>query len=82
MVAQHLPVVYGTDLKRLSPENNPAVHGISDWSEDNRIVFSEWNGDDRYVGPVVVNADGSHYHRLTSLPFGGSHVRWIPVVKK
>jgi Tol biopolymer transport system component len=72
----------GTGLKRLSPERNPGIHGISDWSEDNRIIFSEWNGIDRYVGPVVVNADGSNYRRLINLPFGGSHVRWIPTVKK
>jgi Tol biopolymer transport system component len=72
----------GTGLKRLSPERNPGIHGISDWSEDNRIIFSEWNGTDRYVGPVVVNTDGSNYHRLTNLPSGGSHVRWIPPVKK
>jgi Tol biopolymer transport system component len=68
----------GTGLKRLSPENNPAVHGISDWSEANRIIFSEWNQQDMYVGAVVVNADGGNYHRLTDLPTGGSHFRWIP----
>lgn len=68
----------GTGLKRLSPENNPAIHGISDWSEANRIIFSEWNQQDMYVGGVVVNADGGDYHRLTDLPSGGSHFRWIP----
>lgn len=72
----------GTGLKRLSPNGNPGMHGIGDWSKDDRIVFSEWNGRDRYVGPVVVNADGTGYHRLTSLPRGGTHVRWIPQVKK
>jgi len=71
----------GTGLKRLSPKGNPGMHGIGDWSEDDRIVFSEWNGRDRYVGPVVVNADGSDYHRLTGLPRGGTHVRWIPKLK-
>jgi Tol biopolymer transport system component len=72
----------GTGLKRLSPEGNTGTHGISDWSEDGRIVFSEWNRKDNYVGPVMVRPDGSDYHRLTHLKFGASHVRWIPPVKK
>lgn len=74
--------VDGTGLKKLSPDGNPGVHGISDWSEDNRIVFSEWNQKDNYVGPVMVRPDGSDYHRLSGLKFGASHVRWIPPVKK
>ena len=72
----------GTGLKRLSPEDNTGTHGISDWSEDNRIVFSEWNRKDTYVGPVMVRPDGSDYHRLADLKFGASHVRWIPPVSK
>jgi len=74
--------VDGTGLKRLSPKANPAMHGIGDWSEDDRIVFTEWNSRDGYVGPVVVNADGSGYRRLNNLPRGGVHVRWIPKVKR
>jgi Tol biopolymer transport system component len=74
--------VDGTGLRRLSPAGNTGVHGISDWSEDGRIVFSEWNQADNYVGPVMVLPDGSGYHRLSGLKFGGSHVRWIPPVKK
>lgn len=72
----------GTGLKRISPEGNTGIHGIADWSEDDRIIFSEWHAADRYVGPVVVNADGSRYRRLTDLPFGGSHARWIPAPRK
>lgn len=72
----------GRGLERLSPQGNPAMHGIGDWSEDDRIVFTEWNSRDGYVGPVVVNADGSAYHRLNRLPRGGTHVRWIPPAKK
>jgi|GEM_PF-3378068 len=34
------------------------------------------------ISPVMVRPDGSDYHRLTNLKFGGSHVRWIPPVKK
>jgi len=70
--------VDGAGLTRLSPAGNPALHGISDWSEDNRLIFTEWNAKDKYVGPVVVNADGTGWRRLTALPNGGSHVRWIP----
>ncbi|MDP7132667.1 MAG: hypothetical protein QF437_19385 [Planctomycetota bacterium] len=55
---------------------------IGDWAEDNRIVFTEWNGRDGYIGPVVVNADGSGYRRLNNLPPGGAYIRWIPKVKK
>ena len=67
----------GTDLKRLSREGNKAVLGVTDWSKDNRIVFSEWNGEERWVGPVMVNADGSNYHRIEKLK-GCTWVRWIP----
>ena len=68
----------GTGLKRLSPDGNTAIHGISDWSEDNRIIFSEWSQKDGYVGGVIVNPDGSNYRRLTDLPANASHFRWIP----
>ena len=64
-------------LRRLSPENNTAIHGISDWSEDGRILFTEWNKTDMFLGPVVVKADGSGYHRLEQAK-GGTHARWIP----
>ena len=74
--------IAGTGLKRLSPEGNTGVHGISDWSWDNRVTFSEWNQSDMFVGLVVVNADGSGYRRLTSLPTGASHVRWISPIGK
>jgi hypothetical protein len=67
----------GTHLKRLSPPNNPGAHGIPDWSADNRIIFSEWNEKDNYVGPVIVNVDGSNYHRITKA-VNCTHVRWIP----
>ena len=68
------------ELARLSPEDNQAVHGICDWSIDNRIVFSEWSSADGYVGPVIVHADGSNYHRLPSL-WRGEWVRWIPQLR-
>jgi len=67
----------GSDLRRLSPADNRGIHGISDWSADNRIVFSEWNEVDRWTGTVLVNADGSNYHRVEKLK-GCTHVRWIP----
>jgi hypothetical protein len=67
----------GKVLRRLSPENNTAIHGISDWSEDGRILFTEWNKNDMFQGPVVVNADGSGYHRLEQAR-GGEKARWIP----
>jgi len=68
----------GKVLRRLSPENNTTIHGISDWSEDGRIIFTEWNKEDMFVGPVMVNADGSGYHRLEQAR-GGTHARWIPI---
>jgi Tol biopolymer transport system component len=71
----------GTDLLRLSPAGNQAVHGISDWSADNRIVFSEWNERDRWSGPVIVNPDGSNYHRVEKLK-GCTWVRWINAPEK
>lgn len=67
----------GKVLRRLSPENNTAIHGISDWSEDGRILFTEWNKNDMFLGPVVVNADGSGYHRLEQAR-SGEKARWIP----
>jgi Tol biopolymer transport system component len=67
----------GKVLRRLSPENNTAIHGISDWSEDGRIIFTEWNKEDMFLGPVMVNADGSGYHRLEQAR-DGTHARWIP----
>jgi hypothetical protein len=53
---------------------------FGDWSEDNRIVFTEWNGRDGYIGPVVVNADGGSYRRLNNLPPGGANVRCTPTL--
>jgi Tol biopolymer transport system component len=67
-------------LTRLSPAGNRAVHGVCHWSEDNRIVFSEWNETDRFAGPVVVNPDGSNYHRIQGTS-GGAWVRWLWKVK-
>lgn len=67
----------GKVLRRLSPENNTAIHGISDWSEDGRVLFTEWNKKDLFVGPVIVKADGTNYHRLVQAQ-GGTHARWIP----
>jgi Tol biopolymer transport system component len=67
----------GTDLLRLSPPGNQAVHGISDWSADNQIVFSEWNTAQGWSGPVLVKPDGSGYHRVEKLK-GCTWVRWIP----
>jgi hypothetical protein len=61
---------------RLSPANNKAILGISDWSKDNRIVFSEWNQQERWRGPVLVNPDGSNYHRVEKLK-GCAWVRGI-----
>ena len=70
----------GTELNRLSPAGNTGANGIPDWSEDNRIIFSDWNKQDRYAGPGIVNADGSNYHRLNKA-WGATWVRWIPRVK-
>lgn len=70
----------GTDLRRLSVAGNKAVHGICDWSADNRIVFSEWNRAEKFMGPILVNADGTNYHRIQKLA-DCSHVRWIPEAK-
>ena len=67
----------GNGLARLSPPANQAVHGICDWSVDDRIVFTEWSSLDGYVGPVVVDPDGSDYRRLRKL-WRGEWVRWIP----
>jgi len=67
----------GTGLLRLSPEGNKAIQGISDWSRDNRIIFSEWNQADQWTGPVLVNPDGSNYHQVQKLK-GCAWVRWIP----
>lgn len=71
----------GTELRRLSPPGNKAIHAIPDWSDDDRIVFTEWSSIDRYIGPVIVHADGSNYHRVTSLE-GGTWVRWIRSTRK
>ncbi len=68
----------GTELKKLSPDGNTGGHGVADWSWDNRIIFSEWNEADNYIGPVMVNPDGTNYHRLTDVPSGATFVRWIP----
>jgi len=70
----------GTDLRRLSAAGNKAVHGICDWSADNRLVFSEWDRIERRMGPILVNADGTNYHRIAKLA-NTSHVRWIPVAQ-
>jgi Tol biopolymer transport system component len=67
----------GSDLLRLSPEGNKASHGIPDWSLDNRIVFSEWNRADDWSGVVLVNPDGTNYHRVEKLK-GCTWVKWIP----
>jgi Tol biopolymer transport system component len=67
----------GSGLKRLSGPDNKAVHGICDWSDNDRIVFSEWNEQDRWTGAVMVNPDGSGYHRIAGLA-GCTWVRWIP----
>jgi Tol biopolymer transport system component len=67
----------GTDLLRLSPEGNKAAHGIPDWSRDNRIVFSEWNRAEGWSGVVLVNPDGTNYHRVEKLK-GCTWVKWIP----
>ena len=56
------------------------MHGISDWSADDRIVFSEWNSADAYRGPVLVNADGSNYHRMSNAEHA-LWVRWIAPVE-
>ena len=68
----------GNGAKRLSPAGNTGVHGIAHWSHDNRIVFSEWNQADNFLGLVLVDADGKNCRRLKKLPKGASHVRWIP----
>jgi dipeptidyl aminopeptidase/acylaminoacyl peptidase len=67
----------GTGLRCLSPEKNLGIHGISDWSWDNLILFSEWNQADGYIGPVVVKADGSNYRRILKAR-GGGWARWMP----
>ena len=67
----------GTDLLRLSPEGNKASLGIPDWSQDNRILFSEWNRAAHWSGVVFVNPDGTNYHRVEKLK-GCTWVKCIP----
>ena len=69
--------VDGSGLRKLSPANNKTAQGIPDWSDDGRIVFTEWNEAERYLGPVIMNTDGSGYNKIRKA-FRGSHVRWIP----
>jgi len=65
-------------LTWVTEKGSPATNGISDWSYDDRIVFTEWNSLDGFVGTVLVNADGSDYHRLEHLPYDTGWNRWIP----
>ena len=67
----------GTDLLRLSPQGSKASHGIPDWSLDNRILFNEWNHDQHWSGVVLVNPDGTNYHRVEKLK-GCTWAKWIP----
>jgi hypothetical protein len=50
----------GSELLQLSPKGNKTVLGISDWSADNRIIFSEWNNAEGWSGLVLVKPDGSN----------------------
>ena len=67
----------GTGLLRLWPSANRAIHGISDWSRDHSIIFSEWNRAGAWPGPVLVKPDGTGLHRVEALK-GCAWVRWIP----
>jgi Tol biopolymer transport system component len=73
--------VDGTDLKNLSPAGNTSTLGIPDWSQDNRILFSDWSKRDMWQGPGIVNADGSGFHRLEKAR-NIAWVRWIPQPSK
>lgn len=65
----------GSELQRLTPEGDPALKSIPDWSRDDRIVYRELNGQDGFQGPVIMNADGSSRHRVEGVI--GRHFRWI-----
>ncbi len=71
-------IANGQVLQQISPNGNLSAHGISDWAADGRIVFTDWNKADSFIGPVIVNADGSDYHRLSAVPFDAGWNRWIP----
>ena len=63
-------------LTPISPAGQNAISGISDWSLDGRVVYSEWNSTLPRVGPVLARTDGSLQRRL-SWGINGSHFKWI-----
>jgi Tol biopolymer transport system component len=68
--------VDGSDVRCVSVPSDPAGKGIPDWSADDRIVWMEVDSRDGYVGPVIVNADGTDLRRFPGVR--GTHFRWIP----
>lgn len=66
----------GSELGALTPPGDPALKGIPDWSHDNRIVYFVLGDRDSYMGPEIVNPDGSDRHRPTEVV--STHFRWIP----
>ncbi len=66
-------------LTAISPAGQNAISGISDWSLDGRVLYSEWNATLPRVGPVLARTDGSLQRRL-GWGLGGSHFKWISPV--
>lgn len=66
----------GSDPRWVTPADHPSGKGIADWSEDDRIVCMEVDAQTGYMGPLIVNADGSDLRRYPEVR--GTHFRWIP----
>jgi Tol biopolymer transport system component len=66
-------------LTAISPAGQNAISGISDWSLDGRVMYSEWNATLPRVGPVLARTDGSLQRRL-AWGINGSHFKWISPV--
>lgn len=69
--------VDGTNLRRVTGAGHHACHGIPDWSAGGRIVTMVLDEQAPYVGPLVVNADGTAPRRYPNV-HPGTHFRWIP----
>ena len=70
----------GTDLRALHAPTG-ALRMIPDWQDD-RVLFTEYNEFEQYVGLVTMRPDGSDVRRLDTglrdLWDGGRHGKWIP----
>jgi Tol biopolymer transport system component len=78
----HVINIDGTGLQRLTSPGPVCI--IPDWS-DSKILFTEYNERDHYVGLAIMNPDGSGVRRLESgveLWRGGRHGKFLPPVAK